>query len=203
MARRGDFVRVAKGAAKVAQAFLNAEGPVAAQQALRLREHGVGLSYSLRDVSNEWVTVCTEAGALVHCTSWCCCDQLAIRLKCDSSAFGHRTYTTQRYTIRSFVISTCTTCVAARLSFALPSLLLRRPPIICSRRLSPPPLLQRHSSRNPPPVRQAKQMAPPLGRCLLSSTTTPAARETHRTRAAPPLPNLRTEPRSTRLPRLR
>ena len=47
----GDLARVAKGAAKVAQALLDSEGPAAGRQALRLKEHGIGLTSSLRNVS--------------------------------------------------------------------------------------------------------------------------------------------------------
>lgn len=53
MARSTDALRVAKGIRKVARAFLDAEGPAVANQALRMKEHGVGLSASLKDVSQE------------------------------------------------------------------------------------------------------------------------------------------------------
>lgn len=46
----GDLARVAKGAAKVARALLDNEGPAAGRQVLRLKEHGVGLTSSLRNV---------------------------------------------------------------------------------------------------------------------------------------------------------
>ncbi|CAM9444311.1 unnamed protein product, partial [Laminaria digitata] len=45
----GDLARVAKGAAKVARALLDNEGPAAGRQVLRLKEHGVGLTSSLRN----------------------------------------------------------------------------------------------------------------------------------------------------------
>ena len=50
MAGGGDLARVAKGAAKVAKALLDNEGPAAGRQVLRLKEHGVGLTSSLRNV---------------------------------------------------------------------------------------------------------------------------------------------------------
>ena len=53
MGRAGDLARVAKGAGKVAQALLDAEAPAVAQRLLRIREHGMGLAYSLKDVSHE------------------------------------------------------------------------------------------------------------------------------------------------------
>lgn len=46
----GDLARVAKGAAKVVKALLDKEGPSAGRQVLRLKEHGVGLTSSLRNV---------------------------------------------------------------------------------------------------------------------------------------------------------
>lgn len=53
MSRAGDLARVVKGAGKVAQALLDAEAPAVAQRLLRLREHGQGLTCSLKDVSYE------------------------------------------------------------------------------------------------------------------------------------------------------
>lgn len=46
----GDLARVAKGAAKVARALLDNEGPAAGRQVLRLKEHSVGLASSLTNV---------------------------------------------------------------------------------------------------------------------------------------------------------
>lgn len=51
MSRASDLARIAKGAAKVAKAFVDVEAPAVAQRALRLKEHGAGLTYSVRDVS--------------------------------------------------------------------------------------------------------------------------------------------------------
>lgn len=51
MARSADALRVAKGMRKVAKAFLDAEGPAVASQVLRMKDHGVGVSTSLKDVS--------------------------------------------------------------------------------------------------------------------------------------------------------
>lgn len=45
-----DLARVAKGAAKVARALLDNEGPAAGRQVLRLKEHSVGLTSSLTNV---------------------------------------------------------------------------------------------------------------------------------------------------------
>lgn len=51
----GDLARVAKGAGKVARAFLQVEGPVVARQALRLKDHGGGLAYSLKNVGAHYL----------------------------------------------------------------------------------------------------------------------------------------------------
>lgn len=58
----GDLARVAKGAGKVARAFLQVEGPVVARQALRLKEHGGGLAYSLKNVGSHCSAVATVFG---------------------------------------------------------------------------------------------------------------------------------------------
>lgn len=49
------MARVAKGAGKVARAFLQVEGPVVARQALRLKDHGGGLAYSLKNVGSHYL----------------------------------------------------------------------------------------------------------------------------------------------------
>lgn len=50
MVAGGDLARVAKGAGIVAKALLQAEGPVAARQALQWKQHGSGLASSLKNV---------------------------------------------------------------------------------------------------------------------------------------------------------
>ncbi|CAM9105965.1 unnamed protein product [Ectocarpus fasciculatus] len=49
MVAGGDLARVAKGAGIVAKALLQAEGPVAARQALQWKQHGSGLASSLKN----------------------------------------------------------------------------------------------------------------------------------------------------------
>lgn len=51
MSRAQDIARVAKGLGLVAQELLEKEGPVVAERCLKLRQHGVGLSTSIKDVS--------------------------------------------------------------------------------------------------------------------------------------------------------
>lgn len=41
----------------MARAFLQAEGPVVARQALRLKDHGGGLAYSLKNVGTPYLPV--------------------------------------------------------------------------------------------------------------------------------------------------
>lgn len=56
MGRVQDLARVAKGVSKVAQALYDAEFPVVAARCLKLREHGMGLSGSVKDVSVDGLT---------------------------------------------------------------------------------------------------------------------------------------------------
>lgn len=67
MARSTDALRVAKGIKKVARAFLDAEGPAVANQVLKMKEHGVGLSASLKDVS---LDVPADS---IRCVGWKSC----------------------------------------------------------------------------------------------------------------------------------
>lgn len=52
MSRTVDLARVVKGAQKVAQALVDAKSSVVVAQALRLREHGVGVAANAKDVSS-------------------------------------------------------------------------------------------------------------------------------------------------------
>lgn len=66
-----DLARVAKGAAKVARALLDNEGPAAGRQVLRLKEHGVGLTSSLTNVGHS--LACGHATTLLDKEVFCRC----------------------------------------------------------------------------------------------------------------------------------
>lgn len=75
----GDLARVAKGAGKVAKAFLRVEGPVVASQALRLKDHGGGLAHSLKNVSMHYCTFLH--GRLDHIVGAACVTKVCARVK--------------------------------------------------------------------------------------------------------------------------